>query len=120
MYWPKLDPMLRDGIEALNTPRAFSERYTLVVSGAGSGDFVQSLFRTLLDLPTQILTWKSAFLLAITSARRASEMHTLSCETVYHRFLSAGVTLFTKPSFLAKVPTKANTIRPILVSIMHK
>ena len=91
-------------------PTTFCHDYTLIVSGAGSGNFVHSLLRTFLDLPTQVLTWKTALMLAITSTRRALEMHTLSCEPSYHRFPSMGVTLFTKLSFLPKVPTRANTI----------
>jgi len=65
------------------------------------------------------LTWKTVFLLAITSGRRASEMHALCCKPPYIRFSSAGVTLFTNLEFLPKVYTKANASRPIHVPAMR-
>ena len=51
-----------------------------------------------------IETWKTVFLLVITSVCRASELHALCI-----RFSSGGVTLFTRLEFLPNVYTKANT-----------
>ena len=61
------------------------------------------------------LTWKTVFLLAITSGCRASEMHALSCKPPDIRFSSTGVTLFMNIESLQKVYTKANASRPIYV-----
>ena len=36
--------------------------------------------------PLKYITWKTAFLLTITSSCRASEMHVLSCKIPYIRF----------------------------------
>ena len=77
-------------------------------------------FEPILTCPIKFLTWKTAFLLTITSVRRASEMHTLSCDPAYIRFTGSGVILFTDLSFLPKVPTRANTTRPIFMPSMHK
>ena len=68
--------------------------------------------------PLKYLTWKTAFLLTITSAC-ASEMHMLSCEPAYFKFSNVGVTMFTRLSFRSKVPTRANTTPAIFVPVMH-
>ena len=47
-------------------------------------------FEPIMTCPLKYLTWKTTFLLAITSAHRASEMHALSCEPTYLGFSSAG------------------------------
>ena len=66
------------------------------------------------------LTWKTVFLLAITSGRRASEMHALCYKPPYIRFSSAGDTLFMRLEFLGtKVCTKANVSPPIFVLAMR-
>ena len=52
------------------------------------------------------LTWKTILLLTITSTHRASKMHALSWEIPYLRFSNAGITVFTKLSFLLNVATK--------------
>ena len=49
------------------------------------------------------ITFKAVFLVAVTSARRASEIHALSADTI--RFHSTGVTLHMDPSFKPKVAT---------------
>ena len=75
-------------------------------------------FEPIATCPLKYLIWKTAFLLAITSARRASEMHALSCKAPYLRFSNAGVK-FTRLGFLPKVRTKVNMFRPIFVLVMH-
>ena len=65
------------------------------------------------------LTWKTVFLLVITTGCRASEMHTLCCKPLYIQLSSTGVTLFTRLEFLPKVYTKANVSRPIFVPAMR-
>ncbi|KAJ1121780.1 hypothetical protein NDU88_000299 [Pleurodeles waltl] len=51
----------------------------------------------------QHLTWKTAFLVAITSARRVSEIQALSAKEPYTVFHDNRVVLRTHPSFLPKV-----------------
>ncbi|KAJ1096084.1 hypothetical protein NDU88_001230 [Pleurodeles waltl] len=51
----------------------------------------------------QHLTWKTAFLVAITSARRVSEIQALSSKEPYTVFHDNRVVLRTHPSFLPKV-----------------
>ena len=67
----------------------------------------------------ECLTLKTAFLLAVTSGRRASEMHAFCCKPLYIWFANAGVTLFTRLGFLPKVCNKANVSLPIFVPAMH-
>ena len=81
--------------------------------------FTKAQFESIVTCPLKYLTWKSAFLLAVTSACRVSEMHVLRCKPPYIRFSYAGVTLFTRLSFLTKVATKVDTFRPIFVPSMH-
>ena len=64
------------------------------------------------------LTWKTVFLLAITSGHRDSKLHALCCRILYIWFTSAGVTRFTNLQFLLKVYTKANVSQPIYVPAM--
>ena len=59
-------------------------------------------------------TWKTAFLLTISSGRRASEMHALCCKPLYIQFSNAGVTLFTRLGFIPKVYNKVNMSWPTL------
>ena len=78
----------------------------------------QAPFKPIENCRLKYLTWK-AVLLAITSGRRASELHTLCCQQPYILFSNAGVTLFTKLEFLPKVYTKANVSRPIYMAAMR-
>ena len=70
--------------------------------------FTKAPFEPIATCLLKHLTWKTAVLLAVTSTCRASEMHMLSCNAPYLRFSNAGVTLFTRLSFLPKVATKEN------------
>ena len=79
----------------------------------------KALFEPIETCRLKYLTWKTAFLLAITSGHRASEMHALCYKSPYLRFSSAGVTLFMRLGFLPKVYTNANVSRPIFVPGMH-
>ena len=78
----------------------------------------QASFEPIKTCHLKYLTWKTVFLLAVTSGRRA-EMHALGCKQPYIRFSSAGVTLFTNLEFLPKVYTKANACQPIYVPAMR-
>ena len=49
------------------------------------------------------LTWKTVFLLAITSARRASELHALCYKEPYLAMSSTDVVLYLNIDFLPKV-----------------
>ena len=101
-----LDPMLK------SLPRMITPSWCLELVLVTSS---KAPFQPIMSGPLKYLTWKTAFLLAITSAQRASELHVQSCEPAYLRFSSAGMTLFTKLIFLPKVPTRTNTTCPIFV-----
>ena len=81
----------------------------------------QASFEPIGTCRLKYLTWKTVFLLAITSGYRASEMQALCCKQPYIIlwFSSTGVTLFMKLAFLPKVYTKANASQPIYVPAMH-
>ena len=65
------------------------------------------------------LTWKVSFLVAITSARRASEIHALRVDSPYLAFSSTTVTLFTDLGFLPKVPSQFHASTPIELPALH-
>ena len=79
----------------------------------------KALFEPIRTCHLKYLTWKTVFLLAITSGRRASELHTLCCRPPYIRFSIAGVSLFMKLEFLKKAFIKANASRPIYVPAQY-
>ena len=80
----------------------------------------KALFEPIRTCCFKYLTRKTAFLVVITSGRRASEMHTLCYKPPYIWFSTAGVTLFSRLQFLPKVYTKVNMSRPIFAQAMHK
>ena len=57
------------------------------------------------------LTLKAVFLVAITSARRASELHAIRSDTL--QFSSTGVSAFTDPRFVPKVASEWHCNQPI-------
>ena len=73
---------------------------------------IKAPFESIVTCPLKYLTWKTAFLLPVTSTRRASEMH---MPELLIRFSNAGVTLLTSLRFFPKVANKVNTSRPIFV-----
>ena len=66
------------------------------------------------------LTWKAVFLVAIASARRASELHALRHVPPYIRFSAEEVTLFPDVSFLPKVNTPFHASRPIILPSLDR
>jgi hypothetical protein len=54
----------------------------------------------------EAVTFKTAFLVAIASTRRCSELHALDIRKPFMRFGQNGVTLRTNPSFMPKVPSE--------------
>lgn len=60
-------------------------------------------FEPLPEVPMRILTWKVAFLVAITSARKISELHTLSMRGDLCKFYPDRVVLRLDPSFIPRV-----------------
>ena len=66
------------------------------------------------------LTWKTVFLVAIASARRASKLHALRHTPPYIRFSAEGVTLFPDVSFLPKVSTPFHTSKPISLPSLER
>ena len=79
----------------------------------------QELFEPITTCCLEYLTWKATFLLAMTSGRRASELHILCCKPPYIWFTSDGVTIFMRLGFLPKVPSKANICCAIYVPATH-
>jgi len=65
------------------------------------------------------LTWKTVFLLAITSARRASELHALCFTEPYIVMSDPEVLLWPNIEFLPKVNTAFHASQPIRVPSMH-
>nr|XP_016849493.1 PREDICTED: uncharacterized protein LOC107982908 [Anolis carolinensis] len=61
------------------------------------------------------LSWKTAFLVAITSARRASEITALRVDAPYIRFSDDKVTLRTDISFLPKVVSRFHMCQDIVL-----
>ena len=59
------------------------------------------------------LTWKVAFLVALSSARRAGEIHALRADPPYISFSTSTVTLFTDVGFLPKVSSRFHAMMPI-------
>uniref|UniRef100_A0A803JHX3 Tyr recombinase domain-containing protein n=1 Tax=Xenopus tropicalis TaxID=8364 RepID=A0A803JHX3_XENTR len=60
-------------------------------------------FEPISIIEMQWLTWKTVFLVAISSARRVSEIGALSCNSPYLIFHTEKAILRTRPSFLPKV-----------------
>ena len=69
--------------------------------------------------PMKFLTLKTVFLLAITSARRASEIHALRCDEPYTTFTATGVTLHPDIQFLPKVNSRFACSQAIHVPALH-
>jgi len=64
------------------------------------------------------LTQRTVFLVAITSARRASEIHALRSDTL--QFSSTSVTAHVDPSFLPKVASDWHCTQPLELPAMHE
>ena len=67
------------------------------------------------SISMKCLTWKTAFLIAITSGRRCSEMQALGRKSPYIRFEAGGVRLRTVPGFLPKTATPIHLGQDIVV-----
>ncbi|XP_053553735.1 uncharacterized protein LOC128645029 [Bombina bombina] len=72
-------------------------------------------FEPLHSIDIKMLSWKVLFLMAISSARRVSELSALHCDSPYLIFHSDKVVLRTKPGFLPKVVTNRNINQEIVV-----
>ena len=74
-------------------------------------------FEPIMQIPMDLLTKKTVFLLSFASARRCSEIHALSCDPRCCRF-QAGLTevvLLTEPGFLAKNESHNHNPSPIVI-----
>ncbi|CAJ0954527.1 unnamed protein product, partial [Ranitomeya imitator] len=67
------------------------------------GVLQEPLFEPLQDVPLSVLSWKVAFLVAVTSIRRVSELAALSCRAPFLAFHQDKVVLRPSPAFLPKV-----------------
>ena len=65
-------------------------------------------FEPMLETRLDWLTWKTAFLLAITTARRVGEIKAFSADTRYLQLTPAGVRLRLNPFFIPKVNSETN------------
>lgn len=68
---------------------------------------------------THLVTWKTAFLVAITSARRVGELRALRVDPPYFNFHSDGVMLFPDVSFLPKVTSSFHSSAKIQPQAFH-
>ena len=66
------------------------------------------------------LTWKTAFLVAITSARRASELHALRHKPPYVIFGAEDVTLYPDVAFLPKVNTRFHVSQALCLPALDR
>lgn len=62
-------------------------------------------FEPMATAAIHLVTWKTAFLIAVTSARRVGELRALRVDPPYLTFHEEGATLFPDFSFLPKVPS---------------
>eukprot|EP00079_Xenopus_tropicalis_P032144 XP_017945915.1 PREDICTED: uncharacterized protein LOC101734340 [Xenopus tropicalis] len=76
---------------------------------------INSSFEPLPIVELRWLTWKVVFLLAISSARRVSELNALSCESPYLIFHEEKAVLRTMPSFLPKVVSSFHLNEEIVI-----
>lgn len=74
-------------------------------------------FEPLHSAPLKFLSWKTAFLVAITSARRVGEIQALSCKAPYLTFHATRVVLRTHPSFMPKVPSDFHLNEPLVLPV---
>jgi hypothetical protein len=65
-------------------------------------------FEPLSDIPLDVLTFKTAFLLAITSAKRVGELQAFSMDPRYMHITPAGIRLRLNPAFIPKVDVDKN------------
>ena len=68
----------------------------------------------------QLLTCKTAFLVAITSAKRASELSALRCDPPFTQFHPDKVTLYFDVSFLPKMVSDFHINQPIILPSFFK
>ena len=66
------------------------------------------------------LTWKVVFLVAITSARRAGELHALRIDPPYIRFGAEEVTLYPDIAFLPKVNTPFHAAQALCLPALRR
>ena len=72
-------------------------------------------FEPLASTSLQLLTFKTAFLLAVTSVRRASELTALWADPPFIQFHPDKVTIFPDVSFLLKVATSFHLNQPVVL-----
>ncbi|KAM9319596.1 bromodomain and WD repeat-containing protein 1 [Gastrophryne carolinensis] len=72
-------------------------------------------FEPLEEVPEKWLSMKVCFLIAITSARRVSELQALSIKEPYCAILPDKIVLRPNPMFLPKVPTSSNRSQEIVL-----
>nr|XP_033816328.1 uncharacterized protein LOC117367657 [Geotrypetes seraphini]XP_033816329.1 uncharacterized protein LOC117367657 [Geotrypetes seraphini] len=76
-------------------------------------------FEPLSVVPLKFLTWKTLFLVAITSARQIGELNALVSYSPYTQFLHDKVLLRTHPKFLPKVVSAFHLNQSIVLPTFH-
>ena len=108
----------RKGLDnLLGVPRTLVPPWSLELVLAA---LAKAPFEPLNTISLKLLTWKTVFLLAISSARRASELHALRIDEPYMSWNASGVTLFPDLAFLPKVASKFACSQPICVPALQE
>ena len=76
------------------------------------------LFEPFACMSLNLLSFKTLFLVAITSARRVSELATLRADAPYIQFHPDKVTLYPNVSFLPKVVSSFHVNQPLILPIL--
>lgn len=81
----------------------------------------ESPFEPLSSLKLELLSLKTAFLLAMSSAKRVSELHALSVHPSCLRLAEEGsaISLLPNPAFLPKVLPRSLVVRPLVLEPFH-
>jgi len=114
------NPMVRSWVTGLTKTKGFSR---VLVPAWDLQIVLNALkrfpFEPLRTASFKFLTWKTVFLLAITSARRASELHALCFTEPYIAMTDPVALLWPNIEFMPKVNTPFHASQPIRVPSMH-
>ena len=95
-----------------------SSNCSFVEPGGGSLGPQKAPYYPLNQCSLKHLTWRTVFLVALTSARRASEIHAIHEDSLV--WGSTSVTAFVNIDFLPKVATQWHCNQPIELPAMHR
>lgn len=72
-------------------------------------------FEPIHKVDIKFVSWKLAILLALTSARRVSDIHAFTIDKPFLQFTPSAVILRTNPTFIPKVPSDFHLNQPIIL-----